>query len=446
MVSEIFRNFVASLPVVDLLNTGFGAIALGGKVINNPVWELVAQPNILKMDQTKLKELQVKAIKYSFKYHYDNCKFYRDYCKSNGDVRLEDIHSVDDIFDKIPQIPAEAFKKGGIISIPKNRIKTVVTTSGTTGRPSYLVRDFCSLLQMGAVTVNYLINVGAPLLLKDYFDGSMSKLIKYVFTNWYIAPLVPDPRESSSWFSNGFLSIIPFLKLLGIPHDFLLKGFEFDPKKILDTIKEETKKNKMLVSLGFHYVFNELMKYMDETGETLELDPDGSNMCFIGIAGGWKKLSGDAIDKEAFRKKLADHFGLYEPHICDIYGFGETNLLTFDFCPNRNMHLLPMGIAVTRDPDTLEVQDYGEKGLMSVYDPTMHSFPSFVISDDIVKLTEPFECDGCGAITQTVEYVGRAEKAELRSCGLKTQQILTDESMRELEILRTKALREGIGF
>ena len=103
-------------------------------------------------------------------------------------------------------------------------------------------------------------------------------------------------------------------------------------------------------------------------------------------------------------------------------------------------------MAVTRDPKTLEVQDYGEKGLISVWDPTMRSFPAFVISDDIVKLSEPFECDGCGAISQTVEYVGRAEKAELRSCGLKTQQILNDDEKKALEIVRAKTLRSGIGF
>ncbi|VUT24288.1 MAG: hypothetical protein MASP_00430 [Candidatus Methanolliviera sp. GoM_asphalt] len=80
-----------------------------------------------------------------------------------------------------------------------------------------------------------------------------------------------------------------------------------------------------------------------------------------------------------------------------------------------------------------------------------------------MKLSEPFECDGCsrkskicvcqkssifehGAISQTIEFVGRAEKAELRSCGLKTQQILNDEDKKALEIMRAKTLRSGIGF
>jgi len=187
------------------------------------------------------------------------------------------------------------------------------------------------------------------------------------------------------------------------------------------------------------------MKYMDEEGETLELDPDGSNLCFNVLGGGWKKLSGEAIDKEEFRKKIVDHFGVYEPYVLDVYGFGESNTVAWDFCTERNMHLSPAVLAVTRDPDTLEIQDYGEEGLMSIWDPTMSAFPSFVISEDIVRLTEPFECD-CGVISQCVEYRGRAKKAELRSCGLKMQQILTDEEMRNLTILKEKALRTGIGL
>ena len=445
---DLVRNLISSLPLVDLVNAGFGGVSSVGRVTNNPVWELVGRPDIWKMNQTKLKELQGKAIKYAFKHHYDNCDFYRNYCKDSGDIRPEDIHSIEDIINKVPQIPVEAFKKGVISSVPKNRINTVVTTSGTSGSVSYLVRDFGSLIRLGMIIVNYIANPAATKVLKEQkrFEGNLPKIIKYALTNWYVAPLLPEPNEASTWFTSAFKSLIPFMKMFGIPYDFHLKGFEFNPEKILEDIKKQSKKNNMVFLVGFHYVYNELMKYMDEVGETLELDPDGSNVCPTITAGGWKKLSGEAIDKKAFKKKLVDHFGVYEPYVIDLYGFGESNTIAVDFCPEGNMHLSPGVVAVTRDPKTLEVQDYGEKGLISVWDPTMLSFPSFVISDDIVKLSEPFECDGCGVTSQAVEFVGRAEKAELRSCGLKTQQILNDEEKKALEIVRAKTLPSGIGF
>ena len=210
---DLFRNLISSLPVRDLLNAGFGAISSLGRVTNNPVWELVGRPDIWTMDQTKLKELQGKAMKYTFKHHYDNCDFYRNYCKDSGDIRPEDIHSIEDIIN-IPQIPAEAFKTGVISSVPQDRIHTVVTTSGTSGSVSYLVRDYGSLLRMGTIIINYIINVGAPLVLKERFDGSMKDLLKYALTNIYVAPLLPEPDEASTWFTNALFA--PFSSILRI--------------------------------------------------------------------------------------------------------------------------------------------------------------------------------------------------------------------------------------
>jgi len=444
---RLARKFISNLPVIDLVNDGFETISSLGRLMNNPTWELSATPKLWHMDQKKLEDLKFEAIKYAFNYHYNNCEFYRRYCSDYGNVKPGDIHSVEDVLEKIPQIPVEAFKKTMISSIPKNRIHTVVTTSGTSGNYSYLPRDYGSLLRIGMIIVNFIANNGSSWVLKDQprFEGKLSKLINYALQNFYASILLPNPNEASTWFSSAFKGLLPMMKLLQIPYDFHLEGFRFDPEKILNRIKEQMKDNKMVWMVGFHYVLNELMKYMDEKGERLELDPDGSNLCPTVLAGGWKKLSGEAINKEEFRKKIVEHFGVYEPLTVDLYGFGESNTIALDFCTERNMHLSPHVLAVTRDPDTLEVQDYGEEGLMSVYDPTMLSFPSFVISDDVVKLTEPFECD-CGVVSQCVEYKGRAKKAELRSCGLKMQQILTDENMRDLIILKEKALREGIGL
>ena len=90
----------------------------------------------------------------------------------------------------------------------------------------------------------------------------------------------------------------------------------------------------------------------------------------------------------------------------------------------------------------------GEKGLLSIYDPTMIPYPAFIISDDMMRISDFRKCDGCGMISQDmIKYEGRAPEAELRSCGLKTQQILDDESRELLKQFRVKqALREGIGF
>ena len=428
-------------PYVKLI---LGINRLSGGARGDEIRKLVSNPKIWSMDPKELKDLQFKAIKQAFEHHYNDCKFYGNYCKNNGSVRPEDIKIADDIL-KIPQMPAEAFKKTRVSSIPANKIKTVVTTSGTSGSPSYLVRDVRSLglIRMSYLSLAYIII--RKLVEEGIFSG-IGEFSHYAMRNWYLGTFSPDSDESSTWLANAFGSFVPFPNLLHIPIDFYLKGFEFVPKKILETIKERNKERKMMIFVGFHYVYNELMRYMDDTGEKLDLDPDGSNLCYIIMAGGWKKLSGEKIDKEEFRRKLSEHFGIREQNIIDAYGFGESNCLALDLCSKRRMHIPPTVLAVTRDPETLEIQDYGKEGLLSVWDPTMHSFPSFVITDDIVKLTEPFKCE-CGLTTQTMEYVGRAPEAELRSCGLRLQKSLTEEDEKGLEELKEKQkLRTDIGI
>ena len=342
-------------------------------------------------------------------------------------------------------MPAQAFKETTVSSIPKEKIKKVVTTSGTSGNPSYLIRDARSLKTIRLFTLNLAYVLIRKFVETGKFSG-IGEFSHYAMHNWYLGAFSPEPDESSSWLASAFGSFIPFPKLLNIPIDFYLRGFDFNPARVLDRIKEKNKEKKMMILVGFHYIYNELMKYMDETGERLDLDPDGSNLCYLVTAGGWKKASGESIEKKAFRKKLSEYFGVYEPNILDFYGFGESNLLAFDLCSKRRMHIPPTALCRTMDPKTLEIQDYGEEGLLSVWDPTMHSFPAFVITDDIVRLTEPFTCE-CGLTTQTLEYKDRATGAEIRSCGLRLGRIISEKDKKELEILKEKQkLRTGVGI
>jgi hypothetical protein len=273
--------------------------------------------------------------------------------------------------------------------------------------------------------------------------------VKYALSNWTFDLFTPRPDETSTWLTQAIAPLVPLAKLVGIEVGFYLENFEFDPKIVLETIKERNKDNKMMVFWAFHYIINEMMKYMDKTGERLELDPTGNNMCCMCLGGGWKTLEGDKVDKQDFVKMIKEHFGLNEDWIFDLYGLGETNFGALELlCPEKRMHVVTQApIIATRDPDTLEIQDYGEEGLLSIWDPTMNSYPAFVISDDIVKITDIYKCPACGRTTQDIKFIGRAEKAELRSCGLKTQQILNDDSRELLEKFKMEnVIKVGIGY
>ena len=443
---KALRNIVSSLPVDRIITKVLDMRYWYAVRKNDYITQICSHPNYGFVPIDELKDLQWRAVKQAFIHHYKDCKIYREHC-IDANIKPDDIHSYQDVM-KIPQIPVEMFKKGGIISIPRSHIFNVVTTSGTSGSTSYLPRDVPSMINFAEEAIRLIIEVYEPAT-ADRIGKTKKETVKYALSNWAFDLFTPTPQETSTWLTQALAPVVPIAKLIGVDVGFYLKDFKFDPAEVLETIKERNKENKMMVLWAFHYIINEMIKYMDETGKRLELDPTGNNACIMALGGGWKTLEGDKVDKEEFLKMIKEHFGINEDWIFDLYGLGEVQFGALELlCPEKRMHaVIQAPIIATRDPDTLEIQEYGEEGLLSIWDPTMNSYPGFVISDDIVKITDIYECPACGRTTQDVKFIGRAEKAELRSCGLKTQQILNDDTFELLNKFKMEnVMKAGIGY
>ena len=440
------RDVISRLPVDRIMTKALDMRYSYALMKNDYITQVCSHLKYGFLPIDELKELQWRAVKQAFVHHYNNCKIYRQHC-IEAKVKPDDIRKYDDIMT-VPQIPAEMFKKGGIISIPRRQIMSVVTTSGTTGSPSYLPRDVLSMINFAEEVVRLIINVYEPAV-ADRTGRTNKETVKYALSNWAVDLFTPTPQETSTWLTQALAPVIPIAKLIGIDVGFYLENFKFDPAEVLEAIREKNKNNKMMVLWAFHYIINEMMKYMDETGERLELDPTGNNVCIMALGGGWKTLEGDKVDKKEFIKMINEHFGINEHFIFDLYGLGEVQFGALELlCPEKRMHVITQApIIATRDPDTLEIQEHGEEGLLSIWDPTINAYPAFVISDDIVKITDVYKCPACGRTTQDVTFIGRAKRAELRSCGLKTQQILNDDSSELLNKFKMEnVMKAGIGY
>ena len=76
----------------------------------NPAHESLYKPLVLyHVPLEEAKNMQLKAIKYTFTHHYNNNEFYRKYCELRGACPV-DIEAVDDL-DDIPLIPDTTFKQ-----------------------------------------------------------------------------------------------------------------------------------------------------------------------------------------------------------------------------------------------------------------------------------------------------------------------------------------------
>lgn len=440
----ILRKILPRLPVAWMLDTGLDSVYYSGKIRRNYIDQLCSNPRLFVLPKEELEELQYKAIKQAFIHHYNDCKFYHQYCRTYG-VRPDDIHGYADI-PKIPQIPSETFRQGGITSVPPRKIKNVVTTSGTrSGNPAYTFRDRKSTMRLVEVVGRAILNMILPEALEVSHKGNVNDLLKYCLNNMHVEVFLPPPEESSTWASQllGILSLL-LERILQIPFTWYLKGFEFDEKKILETIKEDLKADRALVYFGFPYVIEKLMRYMDDHDEPgLELDPTGENVCLCFYGGGWKAT--EPIERRKFQERIRTHFGFNPNFIVEAYAFGESNTLAIDFCKVKNWHILPHVRCVVRDPDTLEPCAPGEKGLMTVYDSSMNCYPAFIITDDFVRVSDIESCE-CGVVAQNlIKFEERAPNADLEASRALTKSILTEESVDLMEKFKEKAPKTGIG-
>ena len=85
----------------------------------NPADESLYKPlDLYRVPLEEAKDMQLKAIKYTFAHHYDNNDFYHKHCEMRN-VRPDDIKTHDDL-DKIPLIPHAEFREQAkdVLGIP----------------------------------------------------------------------------------------------------------------------------------------------------------------------------------------------------------------------------------------------------------------------------------------------------------------------------------------
>lgn len=103
------------------------------------------EPNIEKIPQKELLDLQAEKLRYLVRYVYDHSRFYRDRFDKAG-VKPEDIKTLNDL-TKLPFTRKTDLRDTypyGMMSVPLDRVIRFHASSGTTGKPTvvaYTKRD-----------------------------------------------------------------------------------------------------------------------------------------------------------------------------------------------------------------------------------------------------------------------------------------------------------------
>lgn len=152
-----------------------------------------------------------------------------------------------------------------------------------------------------------------------------------------------------------------------------------------------------------------LCAFLAAEGTTLQL-PAGSRVV---TGGGWK--GGQRTSRTALAAEVTRRLGVPPASCSDAYSTAELNTV-FVTCREGRYHVPPVVHAVAVDA-ALQPLDAAEvEGVLAVLDPFALSYPGFVVTGDVVRLSrEPCPCGLAG--TTIVGDIERAAEAPARGCG-----------------------------
>jgi len=323
-----------------------------------PMYEFDAEAyqsvDIFSWSEERIKEFQSKYIVQMFQHHYKNSDTYRKFCE-NCNISLDDIKGEEDIW-KIPQIPSAIFKSIDVTSVPMEKIVKHCTSSGTQGLVSNIYRD--------EITLDHLLD-SIQLAIRELYDMD--------FKTIQVINLGPDTEEASDiWFAY----ITSILNLIQESDNYLSHG-ALRNEDLYNKIKNLQGKKRLLI-LGAPPLFVKFTEYLRENNLELNLAKGDVVM----TAGGWKKHTGMAIDKESFGDLIQKYFNIERTGIVDTFNQVELNTVVFQ-CEEGYKHMPPWVKVIVRDPVTLEDVGYDKLGILSYYDASANSYSCFLLSDDL---------------------------------------------------------------
>lgn len=320
------------------------------------------------------------------KWHMEHNPEYRAMLEKSG-VSIEA-----KMLEEVPYLPVQLFKLMDLVSVPKNQVVKVLTSSGTTGQQVskiYLDKE-TSIAQ-----TKTLVEVVKPIL----GDKRLPMIIldtKSVLKN----------RKSFSARGAGILGFANF----GRKHFYALNDDMTLDVEGLQNFLEEFKGQRILL-FGFTFMIWQFV-YKESIKQGLDID-FGNSILIHG--GGWKKLKDEAVDAQTFNRLLKEQLGIQEVH--NYYGMVEQVGSIFVECSHGHLHAPQFADVIIRDPITFEPLPFGEQGLIQVLSELPKSYPGHsLLTEDLGTILGEDDCP-CGWKGKYFTVGGRIPKAELRGCS-----------------------------
>lgn len=347
-------------------------------------------------------ELFLKAMRENCRYQYAHCEDYARILDEKG-FHPDDLKEYADI-EKLPFIPTLYFKHHKLLSMSNKRMLIKATSSGTSGKKSFIGFNFMSLYR----GLRMVITV-----------GKYHKLWSLKPTHYLIFGYEPSLKNQTaiSKTAFGFTFFAPALS-----REYALKNTKDGYKLDLENLKKKFIKysnSKFPVrTIGFPAYTYFLLKQMKEEGITVQL-PKGS---LLTLGGGWKQFYAQKVSKEDFYQLVEEVLGIDDNHIVEFFGAVEHPILYTD-CRCHHFHVPVYSRVIIRDVDNLTPVEYGQVGLINLLTPMVDSVPLLSVMTDDIGILHEGPCP-CGEKSPWLEILGRVGIKDIITCAAGADELL----------------------
>jgi long-chain-fatty-acid---luciferin-component ligase len=292
--------------------------------------------------------------------------------------------------DDIPQLPTSIFKRKDInLRLPGDAVAS--RSSGTQGSVSVVWRDNTTIQRL-------LGSVRAGIRLIDSWYEDEVHLVN----------LGPQRSEAGDlWFAY----VMSLLEIVYPTTHCVSKG-NFDLRESLRRVDQALDSAPRVGIVGPPALVLELAR----TAAARRSRVEGDRLTIV-TAGGWKRATGDEIDRDTFEERVGEAFAVPDRRqLRDVFNQVELNTVLFE-CEAHRKHLPPWLHVTVREPRHLTPVGENTYGIMSYLDASATSFPCFVIANDVGML-ENGQCD-CGRVGRIIQILRRIRNDESWGCALK---------------------------
>lgn len=347
--------------------------------------EKIENNNPFSLKKNDKDELFYDALKKLHQLHLDCSKEYNKIVSFFAKNKISKI-------EEFPFIPVRLFKEFELISVDRESIKKIMTSSGTSGTiPSKIFLDTDTASRQTKVLTkilnSYIGNKRLPMLIIDS---------KSVLKN----------RNNFSARGAGILGFSMF----GFDIHYALDDeMNIDIQTVINFINKYEGQNILIFGFTF-IVWDNFINMLKK--ENIKLNLLNSTLIH---GGGWKKLIDKSVDNLTFKNEIFEWSGINR--VYNYYGLVEQTGSIFMECESGFLHTSIYSDIFIRRHKDFSVCNVNEEGIVQLISLLPISYPGHsILTEDLGVLYGIDDCT-CGRKGKYFKINGRIKNSEVRGCS-----------------------------